>query len=224
MGFARIEKVRLDHSTPPRKRNDGGSGEPVVHPRPLAGAQRSRRAQEEGPPRHRTQPVRRRAPAHGQSPDSTGSGPRARPFEPQADERLAEGRSLEDRGKTSYAAMVTTTKSSDRPCVTSTCRGCRPKGSPPRSRWSSSTSTNPSAHVNVTASMRRAPRRARIEAAAGIGALRSPGQTYGAPPYPGHVSDFLTDAWFAEIADRAQAPRFRRVSPSRSSRSSKATR
>ena len=171
MGFARIEKVRLDHSTPPEEAQRRGSGEPVVHP---TSAGREHNAhdehQEEGSrQRHRRQPVRRRAPAHGRcpTPRDPGRGSTVRSRRPtSALPRVAPLRTV---GRTSYAAMVTTTKSSDRPCVTSTCRGCRPKGSPPRSRWSSSTSTNPSAHVNVIASMRRAPRRARIEAGAGIG-------------------------------------------------------
>ncbi|MBQ88058.1 MAG: hypothetical protein CL433_04355 [Acidimicrobiaceae bacterium] len=51
--------------------------------------------------------------------------------------------------------------------------------------------------------MRRAPRRARSEAGAGTGSTALTWQTYGVPLYPDHVSEFLSDAWFADIADRA---------------------
>ena len=128
VGFARIEKSVSITRPLPRKRNDrvpasrscttSAGGEHNAHDEhqeegPAEGTERNRSAIE-----HQRTGVDR---LHGIRAE-------ARPFEPQANERLAEGCSLEDRGKTSYAAMVTTTKSSDRPCVTSTCRGCRPKG------------------------------------------------------------------------------------------------
>ena len=100
MGFARIEKVRLDHSDPSR-----GSATTVVPasrscaPRPLAGSTTLTTSTGEGsakgPERNRSAVEHQRT---GSSPGSTESGPRARPFG-AADRRApCRGRSLEDRG------------------------------------------------------------------------------------------------------------------------------
>ena len=102
-----LVRVRPDRKGPSRSlRPLRGSATTVVpasrsctHVR-WQGEQRSRRVLGgRSRQRHRRQPVRRRAPAHGPLPYSTGSGRRLNGSKPQADERLPEGRSLEDRGK-----------------------------------------------------------------------------------------------------------------------------